>query len=799
MIKRYFNNIKKLNTKLLICTITPMLVILILAASTSIWAITNAMTQLSLQQLRTEATSSCDRLSSYFSKYMVTVSSESASYTLERYMKTLTFGNNPKTNPYYYQLIDMLDNIYSVDSESINMVWIADFDSGIGLGNTASDWARSGTQWHISERPWYDEALTSKKAFISDPFISLYNDEPVAAVVIPITDTVSQRTLGVLALNLRLSSIHDIVESSTTEINSVTMVIDSNKNFVSNPNKELLLQPAPEANGLVQRLEGSDTDNEIYGLFRYEKDKNHYLGYATAVRGTDWIMVAVAERSYVITRILPLILQIIAIFILSILLFTIIISTISRLITQPLEKITIATKELAKGNYSVHLASASKDEVEQLAEATDTTIQTMQSRAIFDPLTGIYNEFAFSSRAKHLISSNPDCQYALIRFDIARFKMVNDMFGSSRGDELLRFIASVLHDQVSSEDGYGRLMGDVFCICTKHSSEDEILDLIHRITYHVEAFPINFNLTPYFGVCLADSETSLSTLLDWSGMALSTVKGSNLTNYAFYNNAMREQLLIESRIENEMAGALENGQFSIYLQPKCNIGTSEVVGAEALVRWFHPEKGIIHPDLFIPLFEKNGFIVKLDEYVWEEACKVIRSWKDRGYPLIPISVNISRVHIFVPELCDKITNLVHKYDIPLEMLELEFTESAFVSNLDTLYQIMEQLRKQGFTLSMDDFGSGYSSLNMLKNSPVDVIKIDREFLNESTSSENGRVIIRNTISMLRQLKMQIVAEGVETGEQADFLFASGCSVAQGYYYSKPVDISSFEEFAKFTK
>ncbi|MFW5672880.1 MAG: EAL domain-containing protein, partial [Acetivibrio ethanolgignens] len=163
------------------------------------------------------------------------------------------------------------------------------------------------------------------------------------------------------------------------------------------------------------------------------------------------------------------------------------------------------------------------------------------------------------------------------------------------------------------------------------------------------------------------------------------------------------------------------------------------------------------------------------------------------------SVNISRVHIFVPELCDKITNLVHKYDIPLEMLELEFTESAFVSNLDTLYQIMEQLRKQGFTLSMDDFGSGYSSLNMLKNSPVDVIKIDREFLNESTSSENGRVIIRNTISMLRQLKMQIVAEGVETGEQADFLFASGCSVAQGYYYSKPVDISSFEEFAKFTK
>lgn len=801
MIKRFFNNIKKINTKLMICTITPMLVILILAAGTSIRAITNAMTQLSLQQLRTEAASSCDRLSSYLSKYMVTVSSESASYTLERYMKTLTFGNNPKTNPYYYQLMDMLDSVYSVDSENINMVWIADFDSGIALGNTASDWARGGAQWRISERPWYDKALTSKKAFISDPFVSLYENEPVVAIIVPITDSINQRTLGILALSLRLSSIYDIVESSTTEINSVTMVVDSEKNFVSHPNKELLLQPAPKADGQVLRVDGFETDDEIYGLFRYEKNGNNYLGYATTVRGTDWIMVAIVQRSYVIASILPLILQIITIFILSILLFTIIVSVFSRLITQPLAEITIATKELARGNYSVHLASSSKDEVGQLAEAADTTIQTLRSRAIFDSLTGVYNEFAFSSRAKHLISSNPDCQYALIRFDIARFKMVNDMFGSAKGDELLRFIASVLQDHVSLDDGYGRLMGDVFCICTKHSSEEELLDLIHRITYHVEAFPINFNLTPYFGICLADSETPLNTLLDWAGMALNTVKGSTLANYAFYDNAMREKLLTESRIENEMAAALEGGQFSIYLQPKCNIGTSKVVGAEALVRWIHPEKGIIPPDLFIPLFEKNGFIVKLDEYVWEETCKVIRSWKDRGYPLIPISVNISRVHIFDSYFCNKITDLVHKYDIPLKMLELEFTESAFISNMDTLYlyQIMERLRKQGFTLSMDDFGSGYSSLNMLKNSPVDIIKIDREFLNESTSTESGRVIIRNTISMLRQLKMQIVAEGVETGEQADFLLASGCSIAQGYYYSKPVDISSFEEFAKFTQ
>lgn len=793
MLKHRFRNIKKLNTKLMLCTIMPMLIILILAASTSIRAITNAMTQLSLQQLRTETISHCDRLSSYLSKYIITLSSKSTSYTLERYMKTLAFSNNPETNPYYYQLMDMLDEVYAFDPENISMAWIADFDSGIALGNSEANWTRSGTQWHISERPWYKQALNSKKAFISDPFLSLYNDDAVVAVIIPITDTVNQRTLGVLSLNLHLDSIQKVLESGFSEIDSTTVVIDSNKNFISHPDKDLLLQPVPEVDGPIEPLDSSSS------LFRYKNAGVSYLGYTSAVLGTDWMVASIIENSYVTSSIFPLILQIITIFILSILLLVIIVFTVSRLITRPLDEITAATKELARGNYSVHLVSSSKDEVGQLAKAVNTTIQTLRSRAIFDSLTGIYNEFAFSSRTRHLISSNPDSQYALIRFDIVRFKMVNDMFGSGKGDELLRFIASVLRDHVSADDSYGRLMGDIFCICIKYETKSEIIDLIHRITYHVEAFPINFHLTPYFGVCLVNPEIPLSTLLDWSSLALSTVKGNTLTNYAFYDNKMREHLLEESRIENEMNDALQNKQFVIYLQPKCDISTSQVIGAEALVRWIHPRDGIIRPDLFIPIFEKNGFIIKLDEYIWEETCKIIHSWKEQGYPLIPVSVNISRVHIFDPEFCDKITNLVHKYDIPLELLELEFTESAFMSNMDTLYlyKIMEDLRKRGFVLSMDDFGSGYSSLNMLKNSPVDIIKIDREFLNESTSTENGRVIIRNTISMLRQLKLQIIAEGVETREQADFLLSSGCSIAQGYYYSKPIDISSFEEFAKF--
>ncbi len=792
MLKRCFNNIKKLNTKLLICTITPMVIILVLAAGTSIRAITGAITQLSLQQLRTEAASSCDQLNSFLSKYMIAISSESSSYILERYMKTLTMSNNPKTNPYYFQLMDTLDTIYGLDPENIAMVWVADFDSGVGIGNTDSGWMKIENQWHITKRPWYQQSLDNQTAFISDPYISLYDDTPVVSLIIPIQDTVNKRGLGVLSMDLRLDSIQSLVESVSTESNAMTIILDSQNQLVSHPDKSKLLQPVSN-NGKLTWLDNKSGSR--LGLFEFLRDKKTFLGYASVLKDTSWTMIVMIEKTFITQNLLPLILQILAIFILSIILFALIVSAFSRMITMPLEEVTNATKEIAKGNYALHLISNSHDEVGQLAKAADITIQTLRSKAMFDSLTGIYNEFAFSSEATQLIQSHPERQYVIVRFDISRFKMVNDMFGKQKGDDLLKFIAAILHDHISPEDCYGRIGGDVFCICTKESAEKDIFDLIYRITYHVEAFPINFRLTPYFGICLVNPEVSLSTLLDWSGLALKTVKGSNLTNYAFYNNQMREKLLEESRIENEMDNALEGGQFVVHLQPKCNIETSKVVGAEALVRWIHPETGVIPPDLFIPLFEKNGFIVQLDEYIWEETCKILHSWQEKGYPLVPVSVNISRVHIFDPGFCDKITSLIQKYKIPIQMLELEFTESAFVSNLNELYHIMALLKERGFTLSMDDFGSGYSSLNMLKSSPVNVIKIDKEFFNESTCTESGRVIMQNTISMLRQLKMQIVAEGVETKEQASFLLASGCSTAQGYYYSKPINISSFEEFA----
>ena len=231
----------------------------------------------------------------------------------------------------------------------------------------------------------------------------------------------------------------------------------------------------------------------------------------------------------------------------------------------------------------------------------------------------------------------------------------------------------------------------------------------------------------------------------------------------------------------------------MYLQPKYNISTSEIIGAEALVRWVHPKKGLIMPDKFIPLFEKNGFIVNLDKYIWEQACIEIRKWIDSGQTPVPISVNVSRVNVGNPKLIEILDSLVEKYKIDKKYLELEITETVYYDDQNHLIETLNQLKKADYTLLMDDFGSGFSSLNMLKNTPFDILKIDRNFLNETMITDKGKKIILHTISLSNDIGINTVAEGVETKEQAEYLLECGCNVAQGYYYSKPVELNVFDE------
>lgn len=429
-------------------------------------------------------------------------------------------------------------------------------------------------------------------------------------------------------------------------------------------------------------------------------------------------------------------------------------------------------------------------------DSATRSVLALKYRAEFDLLTDLYNMHTFYSQTAQAVHAHPERLYSIIRMDIDRFKVINDLYGLEEGDKLLIAIADLLREKMAGTHSvYGRLGGDVFCMCVDYS-RDRILALIRELTDRLADYPLPYKVMPSFGICEVDNiDTPINVLCDWANLALKTIKGNYLNSYAFYDGKLREKILEEKKIENQMHDAILQGQFVLYLQPKVHIPTSRIIGSEGLVRWLHPTEGLMPPDRFIPLFEKNGFIIRLDEYIWEQACITLRRWIDHGLTPTPISVNMSRMHIHDPRLREKLLDLVHRYELPPHLLELELTESAFLENESGLFESMKALQAFGFQFSMDDFGSGYSSLNMLKNMPVDFIKIDREFLNEVVTTERGKTVVRFSISLAREMDIKVIAEGVETEEQAAFLLQAGCAYAQGYFYSRPLPVPQFEDLA----
>ena len=398
------------------------------------------------------------------------------------------------------------------------------------------------------------------------------------------------------------------------------------------------------------------------------------------------------------------------------------------------------------------------------------------------------NPTVFMERAKERIGGHPDKKYAVIQFDIVKFKVINEMYGEARGDEILDYFTDVLKVLCGKERLYSRLSADVFMILTDYESIDDIYRFVDILNQNLSGFKgMTYRLV--YGVAfVTDIREGLRKYGDGAALARQNIKGDALCHIAFYEESMKESIFTKKFIEDNMVNALENREFVMYLQPKYNISDEKIVGAEALVRWIHPEKGIIPPMDFVPLFEKNGFIVKMDQYIWEEACKTIRAWMDEGKEPLPISVNVSRRNLRNQEFIQVLDGLIEKYQIPKKYLEIEITESIEESEMN---QGITLLKDSSYTLLMDDFGSGYSSLNMLKDTKFDVIKIDRGFLQDFIGSDRGQKIVEHTIKMTKAIGLDMVAEGVETKEQAVFLDNCGCDTAQGFYYAKPMTLQDF--------
>ncbi|WP_050740362.1 putative bifunctional diguanylate cyclase/phosphodiesterase [Acetobacterium bakii] len=416
-----------------------------------------------------------------------------------------------------------------------------------------------------------------------------------------------------------------------------------------------------------------------------------------------------------------------------------------------------------------------------------------------DKLTNISNVDTFKIKAKKIIKDNLN-QYAFILIDVDKFRIVNELFGHIQGDFLLKHIAKVLTLHTYEDEICARITGDKFHMLLKYQSIEEFTKKMEKIIADILNFNFgdgsNFNLVVCIGVFVIEDDISIAVMADRASLAANMIKGKHISSYFFYKDEMRNLIIKEGEIENEMHEALKNNEFKIFLQPKFDFMTGKISGAEALIRWEHPIKGMIPPNEFISIFEKNGFVTKIDMYVFEEMCKKQEKWTKEGRLPMVISINQSRLHLLNPGYVDMLLSIVKKYDIKPAVLELELTESAFSLNMNIILDITRRLHNAGFRISIDDFGSGYSSLNMLKDVSIDVVKIDREFFNESSSTARGKMVIKSIVTMAKDLGMQTVAEGVETNEQVKFLREIGCDLAQGNFYAKPMSIPDFNALFK---
>ena len=418
--------------------------------------------------------------------------------------------------------------------------------------------------------------------------------------------------------------------------------------------------------------------------------------------------------------------------------------------------------------------------------------------AEFDPVTGIFNKDKFYSETERLIAQYPDKRFAIIRLDINHFSIINSFFGMEEGNSLLRYIAN--HLRVNTADfmgsAFGRLEADIFGICVPFSDKQSVEHFVMRSMNALQNFSSSYYIVPCFGIYITGEEDiPVSIMIDRATLAAKHCKGNYVNYYEYYNDDMRLRIEKEQEIINDMNYALQDNQFTIYVQPKYNIMTNTPAGGEVLVRWVHPKKGMIPPGFFIPLFEKNGFVVKLDAYVWEEACKMLKGWLDRGKKPNPISVNVSRVNIYNPHFVENIINLVDRYQIPHNLFNIELTESAYTDNPEMMIKAIDKLQSHGFSIMMDDFGSGYSSLSMLKNIPVDILKIDMNFFVDAEKKSRCESIVASIVRMSKWLNIPVVAEGVETAELINFLREIGCDYVQGYYYAKPMTVKDYERYA----
>lgn len=477
----------------------------------------------------------------------------------------------------------------------------------------------------------------------------------------------------------------------------------------------------------------------------------------------------------------------------------------NRAMGEPLD-VHMTTINWSPGSHTFLISSATHKETkaEQLRKELEQNInieKRITEASYRDIVTGYGNFEKFKVDAQNILNENPDTDYVMFYFNIKNFKYINETYGHNVGDQTLKAVADVLHKYMQTGETFARVISDTYIMLIHYKAEDQFMSIFNHIKAEVhdaclaiqDRFVVDFTT----GILIIDDSMhsySINRLVDRAMMAGKSIDASTGVSYAFYDDEYHKKVLNDAQLENSIHGALENNEFCAYVQPKYDISSRSLIGGELLVRWLSPSKGFLEPAAFIPSFEKNGFIYQIDCFMLEQACKSIRRYLDSDIYVIPFSVNLSRVTLAHPDFLSKVQEIVEQYYIPHHYLEFEITESIFAENYAQMLDVLKKLKSMDFIINMDDFGTGYSSLTLLKDLPIDVIKLDHDFLSRSTTNDKNAVsILRSIIEMAHTLDIRVVSEGIETVEQLEMLRSINCEIGQGFLFAKPMPIADYDK------
>ncbi|MDX5793290.1 EAL domain-containing protein [Clostridioides difficile] len=623
-----------------------------------------------------------------------------------------------------------------------------------------------GDKFSVKDREFFKNSIKGKK-YVSSPYVDEVN-KSIKKIAISVPLLNNDKVVGVLYCTYNINTLMKLINISFYENNSISYVVKNNGTIILQPQGDSLSKniykllkqdnDIQEVNRLKKELQENKTGATVLNML----EERRYLGYATMDNGNsennyikDWNLifsipetVVFSNSKQIINRAVYAVLSIVLIFIAIIF-------------------------------YIIYIKKSNEKEILSLAYE--------------DKVTYIGNQNKFYRECSKYLLDKPSLNYIIVYFDINNFKMINDTFGYEFGDNLLITIAKALKEELTEGEVYARLSSDYFAIfCDYKNGRNKIIRKLDNIRSNIESnLSIVFEISLCVGIYFVEEgEVDIQKAVNKANMARSVAKGKNI-NYAIYNEDVRNKLSEESMILDDIKIALVKNQFEVYYQPKFSLVTGEMIGSEALIRWNHPEHGFISPAVFIPIAEKSKLILKIGRFVFERVCNDLYEWKKQGKKIVPVSVNLSRVELYQPDIVKFINKTIKMYNLSSDFIEIEITETVAINELNILKNVLNELRTYGFSISMDDFGTGYSSISCLRDMPIDILKLDKSFLGGIEHDERSRNIAKSIVSLAKSLDLVVIIEGVESKEQAELMKQFGCDLVQGFYFARPMPAKNF--------